>query len=147
MATAKNEQSPSAVLTLGNVMLIGAVGGVVGGVLSFVLWLIAGLLGMPTEVEIPQQGLQDLAWFQFIGFATMSGAVGGLVAGLLRNRANGAQVFTIVSVVVVVVSMAGPLSPPDSVAGSTKIVLMLTHILVFITVVPAIARKLRANVT
>ena len=128
--------------TLGSLAIVGLVGGVMGGVASFILWLIAGLLGMPTVVEIPEQGLQDLAWFQFIGFATMSGVIGGILAGLLSKLANGARIFSVVAIVVLVISMVGPLAQPETVAWSTKIVLMVTHVLVYLTVVPAVTRKM-----
>jgi len=128
--------------TLGSLTVVGVVAGVLGGVVAFILWLIAGLFGMPTQVEIPEQGLQDLAWFQFIGFATMSGALGGIVAGLLRNVGNGPRIFSIVAIVVLVVSMVGPLAQPDTVAWSTKIVLMATHVVVYLAVVPAVTRRM-----
>jgi hypothetical protein len=128
--------------TMGRLMIAGVVGGVIGGVVSFVLWLIAGAIGMPTEVNVQGQGITSLAWFQFVAFATFAGLGGGIVAGLLRNRVNAFRTFNIIAIVVLVVSMIPPLAQPAEVAWSTRIILMVTHVIVYITVVKSIQREM-----
>jgi hypothetical protein len=131
--------------TFGRLTIAGAVGGLIGGILSFLLWLLAGAIGMPTEVEVPNQGLTELAWFQFLALGFMSGIGGGVVAGFLRNSATGFKTFSIIAVIVLVLSMAGPLIQPDTVAWSTRIILMVTHVLVFIVVVKAVQKEMTSS--
>lgn len=98
---------------------------------------------MPTEVNIPGQGMVPLQWFQFIGIGTMTGLAAGVVAGLLRNSENSVRIFTTISVVVLAISFVGPfLDQPDT-AIFTKIILLLTHVVVFAAVVPALNQRLR----
>jgi predicted membrane channel-forming protein YqfA (hemolysin III family) len=131
-------QTPS----FGRIVIAGLVGGVLGGALSLALWLIAGAIGMPTGVNVQGQGIVDLAWFQFIGLSTFAGAGAGVLAALLRKKENGLRIFVFVAIVVLVISMAGPLAQPGEVAWSTRIVLMVTHIVVYITVVKSIQREM-----
>lgn len=128
--------------TFGRLVITGAVGGVLGGVASLVLWLVAGAIGMPTAVNVTGQGVVDLAWFQFIGLSFFAGIGGGIVAGFLRNRVGAFRTFNIIAIVVLVISMIGPIAQPEEVAWSTRIVLMITHVLVYITVVKAIQREM-----
>ena len=132
------EQAP----TFGKVVIAGIVGGVIGGVVSFILWLIAGAIGMPTDVNVTGQGIVSLAWFQFVAFATFAGVGGGIVAGFFRERLNGFRTFNIIAIIVLVVSMIPPLAQPAEVAWSTRIVLMVAHVIVYITVVKAIQREM-----
>jgi hypothetical protein len=128
--------------TFGRILIAGLVGGVIGGALSLALWLIAGAIGMPTGVNVQGQGVVDLAWFQFVGLSTFAGVGAGVLAGFLRNKANGFRTFNIVAIVVLVLSMLGPIAQPEEVAWSTRIVLMITHVLVYITVVKSIQREM-----
>ena len=128
--------------TFGRLVITGAVGGVLGGVASLVLWLVAGAIGMPAAVNVTGQGVVDLAWVQFIGLSFFAGIGGGIVAGFLRNRVGAFRTFNIIAIVVLVISMIGPIAQPEEVAWSTRIVLMVTHILVYITVVKAIQREM-----
>ena len=128
--------------TFGRLVITGAVGGVLGGVASLVLWLVAGAIGMPAAVNVTGQGIVDLAWYQFIGLSFFAGIGGGVVAGFLRNRPGGFRTFNIIAIVVLVISMIGPIAQPEEVAWSTRIVLMITHVLVYITVVKAIQREM-----
>ena len=102
----------------------------------------AGAIGMPAAVNVTGQGVVDLAWFQFIGLSFFAGIGGGIVAGFLRNRPGGFRTFNIIAIVVLVISMIGPIAQPEEVAWSTRIVLMITHVLVYITVVKAIQREM-----
>ncbi len=133
--------------TYGSLVLAGGVFGVLSGVVSFIIWLVASWIGMPTEVNIPGQGMVPLQWFQFIGFSTMMGLAAGVVAGLLRNAASGVRIFTTISVVVLVVSFIGPFINQADTAMFTKIILLLTHVVVFAAVVPALTQRMRGAAT
>jgi nitrate/nitrite transporter NarK len=128
--------------TFGALVIVGLVGGAIGGVVSFLIWLIAAAVGMPTEVEVPGLGITSLQWFNFILLATVSGLGAGVVAGLLRHRVSGPQILMLISVVVLIASFITPVAQPDEVAWSTRMVLGFTHILVFFTVVPALQQRM-----
>jgi hypothetical protein len=128
--------------TFGAVVIVGVVGGAIGGVLSFLVWLIAAAVGVPTEVEVPGLGITSLQWFNFILLATLSGLGAGVVAGMLRNRVSGPQILMLISVVVLIASFITPVVQPDAVAWSTRMVLGFTHIIVFFTVVPALQQRM-----
>lgn len=128
--------------TFGKLFLTGGVAGVLGGAVSFIVWWIATLIGMSDQVNVMGQGMQTLQWYQFIVFGMFSGFGGGAVAGLLRTRANGAQVFTIISVIVLVLSFATPLLNQADTEWLTKIVLLATHVIVFLAVVPTLRRRM-----
>jgi hypothetical protein len=92
--------------TFGKFFITGGVAGVLGGAVSFIIWLIAG------------------------------------VAGLLRNRPSGRTVFTVISVIVLVLSFVTPLAGQEQTEAATKIVLIATHFVVFFAVVPTLRQRM-----
>lgn len=128
--------------TFGKLFIAGGVAGVLGGAVSFIVWLIAGLIGMSDQVNVMGQGMQPLEWYQFVVFGMFSGFGGGAVAGILRNSASGARTFTIISVVVLLLSFAAPLVNQTDTEWSTKIVLLVTHVIVFLAVVPTLRQRM-----
>ena len=128
--------------TFGKLFLTGGVAGVLGGAVSFIIWLVAGLAGMSDQVNVMGQGMQALQWYQFIVFGMFSGFGGGAVAGLLRNRPSGRTVFTVISVIVLVLSFATPLAGQEQTETATKIVLLATHFVVFFAVVPTLRQRM-----
>ena len=128
--------------TFGKLFITGGVAGVLGGVVSFVVWWIATLLGMSDQVNVMGQGMQALQWYQFVVFGMFSGFGGGAVAGLLRSKESGPRIFTIISVVVLVLSFATPLVNQPETELFTKIVLLATHVIVFFAVVPTLRQRM-----
>lgn len=128
--------------TFGKLFITGGVAGVLGGVVSFVVWWIATLLGMSDQVNVMGQGMQALQWYQFVVFGMFSGFGGGAVAGLLRSKESGPRTFTIISVVVLVLSFATPLVNQPETELFTKIVLLATHVIVFFAVVPTLRQRM-----
>lgn len=126
----------------GRMMIAGFVGGTIGGAISLGLWLLGGALGMATQISVMGTVEPNLAWFQFVGLSAVSGLAAGVVAGLLRTRNNGFTTFRVIAFVVLVVSMIGPIAQPGEISWATRIVLMVTHVIVFITVVAAIKREM-----
>jgi len=128
--------------TFGKLFITGGVAGVLGGAVSFIVWLIATLAGMSDQVNVMGQGMQALQWYQFIVFGMFSGFGGGAVAGLLRNAASGRNIFTVISVVVLIASFATPLVDQAQTETATKIVLLATHFVVFFAVVPTLRQRM-----
>jgi hypothetical protein len=123
----------------------GGVAGFVGGAVSTVVWLGAESAGMPTTVEIAGQGLQDLTWMNFVGLSVVSGLGAALVALLADGRRSARRLFTSIAVVVLVLSLVPLWFQPEEVATSTRLVLALTHGVVYTAVVPRLASRLRAR--
>ncbi len=128
--------------TFGKLFITGGVAGVLSGIVSFIVWWIATLLGMSDQVNVMGQGMQALQWYQFIVFAMFSGFGAGIVAGLLREKVNGQKTFTIISVIVLVLSFATPLIGQDQTEWATKFVLLATHVIVFFAVVPTLRQRM-----
>jgi hypothetical protein len=127
----------------GRLMIAGFVGGTIGGALSLALWLLAGAIGMPTEVSVMGQLESNIMWFQFVGVSAFFGLAAGVVAGFFRSKGNGFTTFRAIALVVLVASMILPIAQPGDVAWSTRIVLMVTHVIVFITVVKSVQREMQ----
>ena len=128
--------------TFGKLFITGGVAGVLGGAVSFIVWLIATLAGMSDQVNVMGQGMQALQWYQFIVFGMFSGFGGGAVAGLLRNAASGRTIFTVISVIVLIASFVTPLAGQAQTETATKIVLIATHFVVFFAVVPTLRQRM-----
>jgi peptidoglycan/LPS O-acetylase OafA/YrhL len=122
--------------------ITGGAAGVLGGAVAFGVWLIATFLGVSDQVNVMGQGMQALQWYQFIVFGMFSGFGGGAVAGVLRNNANGPRTFTIISVIVLILSFATPLVGQGQTELATKIVLLATHVIVFFAVVPTLRQRM-----
>ena len=123
----------------------GGVAGFVGGAVSTVMWLAAESAGIPVVVDIPGQGLEALTWVNFVAVGVLSGLGAALVALLADGRRSARRVFTTVAVAVAVLSLAPLVVQPEEVATSTRIVLALTHGVVYLAVVPRLASRLRAR--
>ena len=128
--------------SFGKLFITGGVAGVMGGVVSFIVWWVATLLGMSDQVNVMGQGIQALQWYQFVVFGMFSGFGAGIVAGLLRKSDSGPRLFTIISVIVLVLSFATPLVNQSQTELATKLVLIATHIIVFFAVVPTLRQRM-----
>ena len=123
----------------------GGVSGFVGGAVAFVVWLGAESAGVPTLVDVPSLGPTALQWTDFVSVGVVTGLGAALVALLADGRRNARRLFTIIALVMLVLSMAPLVVQSDTVAMSTRIVLALTHVVLYLTVVPRLADRLRAR--
>ena len=123
----------------------GGVSGFVGGAVATVVWLGAESAGVPTLVEIPNVGLTGLQWTNFVIVAVVAGLGAALVALLADGRRASRRIFTSTAVVVLALSMAPLFLQPEDVALSTRLTLALTHVVVYLLVVPRLAGRLRAR--
>jgi hypothetical protein len=125
--------------------LEGGIAGFIGGAVSVVAWLAAESFGMPTLVEVPNMGVQALTWVNFASIGVLSGLGAALVALLVDGRRGSRRLFTTIAVVVLVGSIAPLALQPEEVATSTRVVLAVLHGVVYLTVVPRLAGRLRAR--
>jgi hypothetical protein len=123
----------------------GGVSGFVGGAVATVVWLGAESASVPTLVDVPSLGLTSLQWTNFVIVGVVAGLGAALVALLADGRRSARRLFTTIAIVMLVLSMAPLVTQPDTVAISTRIVLALTHVVVYLLVVPRLADRLRAR--
>ena len=123
----------------------GGVSGFVGGAVATVVWLGAESAGVPTLVDVPALGPTALQWTNFVSVGVLTGLGAALFALLADGRRNARRLFTIIALAMLVLSMAPLVVQPDTVALSTRIVLALTHVVLYLTVVPRLADRLRAR--
>ena len=123
----------------------GGIAGFVGGAVSTVVWLGAESAGMPTVVEIPGQGVETLTWVNFVVIGVGTGLAAALVALLADGRRRSRRIFTGIAIAVLVLSLAPLVTQPEAVATSTRVVLALTHGVVYLAVVPRLASRLRGR--
>jgi len=123
----------------------GGVSGFVGGAVATVVWLGAESAGVPTVVEIPNVGLESLTWVNFVLVSVLAGLGAALVALLADGRRSARRLFTGIAIVVLVASLAPLVRQPEAVATSTRVVLALTHGVVYLAVVPRLASRLRGR--
>jgi hypothetical protein len=123
----------------------GGVSGFVGGAVATVVWLGAESAGVPTLVDVPSLGPTALQWTNFVSVGVVTGLGAALFALLADGRRNARRLFTIIALAMLVLSMAPLVVQPDTVALSTRIVLALTHVVLYLTVVPRLADRLRAR--
>jgi hypothetical protein len=123
----------------------GGVSGFVGGAVATVVWLGAETAGVPTLVDVPNVGLIDLQWTNFVVVSVLAGLGAALAALLADGRRASRRIFTATAIVVLVLSMAPLVTQPEVVALSTRITLALTHGVVYLSVVPRLANRLRTR--
>lgn len=123
----------------------GGVAGFVGGAVSVVVWLGAEAAGVPTLVEIPGVGVEPLTWVNFVAVGLVSGLGAALVALLTDGRRSARRLFTALAVLVLLASLAPLALQPEEVTTATRIVLAVTHVVVYLAVVPRLASRLRAR--
>jgi len=123
----------------------GAAAGFVGGAVSTVVWLTATSLGVPAVVDIPSIGVGPIEWFQFVVVGVLAGFGAALVALLVDGRRSSRRLFTGIAIVVLVLSAAPLVSQPATTARTTLLVLAVTHVVVYVAIVPRLASRLRAR--
>ena len=123
----------------------GGIAGFVGGAVSTVVWLGAESAGVPTLVEIPNVGLEPLTWVNFVVVGVLVGLGAALVALLADGRRSARRLFTAIALITLVLSFAPLVLQPEQVTMATRIVLALTHGIVYVAVVPRLASRLRAR--
>jgi hypothetical protein len=123
----------------------GGVSGFVGGAIATVVWLAAEGAGVPTIVDVPNVGPLALQWTNFVIVSVLAGLGAALVALLADGRRASRRIFTSIAIAVLVLSAVPLVVQPDDVPLSTRAVLALTHLVVYLAVVPRLAGRLRAR--
>jgi hypothetical protein len=125
------------------VWAVAAVSALVAAVAVGLTALVADLAGVPLEAA-PQNadGPEAIPLWGFPMSMLMSGAVGVLIAlAVARWSRKPARTWTIATVVLTVVSVAGPITTGHA-TTATRLVLELTHVVAAAIVIPALTWRL-----
>ncbi len=123
----------------------GGLYGFVGGAVATVLWLAAETAGVTTSVEVPGRGVLHLDWIAIVTVSVVTGLGAALVALLVDGRRKARRIFTGVALTVLALSLAPIVVQPAGVGLLTRLVLAATHGVVYLAVVPRLARHLRGR--
>jgi hypothetical protein len=109
--------------------------------LSLAIYGVGRLLGVPFEVLRPgSDALQIVPWFLMFLAPLLAALVGALLAALMLGRRHARRVVFWVGTAIALLSCVSPLVQPDDVIWSTRIWLLVPHIVTWFLVVPQIAR-------
>ncbi|MEU1575499.1 DUF6069 family protein [Streptomyces collinus] len=140
---AQAPQSPSGLLSTRPVWLVGILATLAGAVVTEAFALVARAAGVPMEAASP--GATEAAEIPVGGFfgGVVFWSVAGIVLAVVLARwaEQPARTFTVTTVALTALSLAGPAVAPHT-APSTQIVLAASHVVAAAVVVPLLARRL-----
>jgi hypothetical protein len=111
------------------------------GLLSLTIYGLGRLLGVPFEVMSPgSESLQVVPWFIMLLVPLLAALVGALLAALMLGRRHARRIVFWAGTGIAVLTCAIPLVQPDDVLWSTRIWLLIPHVITWFLVVPQIAR-------
>lgn len=124
-----------------NLVYAGVVTGAWSGLLSLTIYGLGRLLGVPFEVMSPgSESLQVVPWFLMLIVPLLAALVGALLAALMLGRRHARRIVFWAGTGIAVLTCAIPLVQPDDVLWSTRIWLLIPHVITWFLVVPQIAR-------
>lgn len=124
-----------------NLVYAGVVTGAWSGLLSLTIYGLGRLLGVPFEVMSPgSESLQVVPWFLMLLVPLLAALVGALLAALMLGRRHARRIVFWAGTGIAVLTCAIPLVQPDDVLWSTRIWLLIPHVITWFLVVPQIAR-------
>ena len=130
----------------GRVLITGAVFGVLLAIICFVLYWILRLLGVPFEVQTPgSTGLTLVSSWQVVLTSIAAGVLGAAVAGLFRTVVSGPRLVAVLLGALTLASCSGPLVQPAEVTMSTRLSLVLFHLIVGGTLTWALSRAVTSE--
>ncbi|MFE8993140.1 DUF6069 family protein [Streptomyces collinus] len=136
-------RTPSGLLSTRPVWLVGILATLAGAVVTEAFALVARAAGVPMEAASP--GATEAAEIPVGGFfgGVVFWSVAGIVLAVVLARwaEQPARTFTVTTVALTALSLAGPAVAPHT-APSTQIVLAASHVVAAAVVVPLLARRL-----
>ncbi|MGC5038740.1 MULTISPECIES: DUF6069 family protein [unclassified Streptomyces] len=127
------------------VWLVGVLATLAGAVVTEAFALVTRAAGVPMEAASPGAGeaaeIPVGGFFGGVVFWSVAGIV--LAVALARWARRPARTFTVTTVALTVLSLAGPAVAPHT-AVSTQVVLAVSHLVAAAVIVPLLARRLSA---
>jgi hypothetical protein len=113
--------------------------GAYSGVICLILYVFARVIGVPFEVQ-GVGGVAVLPWIVVLLIPLAAGVAGAALAGLLRGVRFGGRIVLLIGTVLALLSCISPIVQPAEVIWSTRIWLLVMHVITWLLVVPQIAR-------
>ncbi|MFF7723978.1 DUF6069 family protein [Streptomyces luteogriseus] len=139
----QTQRTESGLLSTRPVWLVGILATLAGAVVTEAFALVARAAGVPMEAASP--GATEAAEIPVGGFfgGVVFWSVAGIVLAVVLARwaEQPARTFTVTTVALTALSLAGPAVAPHT-AISTQIVLAASHVVAAAVVVPLLARRL-----
>lgn len=136
-------RSTRSILATSPVWLVGVLAAVAGAIVTELFALGARVIGVPMEAG--SLGADTAAPIPLGGFAmgTLMWSVVGIILAVVLARwaKRPARTFVVTTVVLTVLSLAGPVMAVDT-ATATKVVLALSHLVAAAVVIPPLALRL-----
>ena len=124
-----------------NLLYAGVVTGTWSGLISLAIYGIGRLLGVPFEVARPgSEGLQVVPWFLMLLVPLLAALVGALLTAIMLGRRHARRIVFWGGTAIAVLSCVSPLLQPADVLWSTRIWLLIPHVVTWFLVVPQLAR-------
>jgi len=115
----------------GRVLVTGLTFGVILTIPTALIYGVLRLAGVPFETTSPGQATPTLVgWWQILLAPIVAGVAGAALAGTFRTLYTGPRVAALVLGALTLLSCAGPLAQPATVTTSTKVALVVLHLLV-----------------
>ncbi len=131
----------SAVPRVGDLVYAGVVTGAWSGLLSLLVYGIGRLLGVPFETRAPfSDGEAVVPWFVVLLVPLIAGVGGALLSTLALGRPHARRIVFWAGTAIALVTVASPLIQPVDVLWSSRIWLLLPHVITWFLVVPQLAR-------
>jgi len=131
-------QSPQTVVSrpapYPRILITGIVFGVLAAIPVSVLYWILRLLGVPFEAQ-QTFGSSDapvtlIGWWQVVMACVVAGLLAAVVAGVFRTLVSGPRIAAIALAAITLASCAGVVMQPATVPWSTRLSLIVLHLLV-----------------
>lgn len=124
-----------------NLLYAGVVTGTWSGLISLAIYGVGRLLGVPFEVARPgTEGLQVVPWFLMLLVPLLAALVGALLTAIMLGRRHARRIVFWGGTAIAVLSCVSPLLQPADVLWSTRIWLLVPHVVTWFLVVPQLAR-------
>ena len=131
----------SAVPHTSNLVYAGIVTGAWSGLLSLLVYGIGRLLGVPFEVFRPGSDTLEVVPWLLVLFVPLIAAVGGaLLAAIALGRPHARRIVFWAGTALACLSCVNPLVQPAEVLWSSRIWLLIPHVITWALVVPQLAR-------
>ncbi len=143
--TATHPRTVSRPAPYGRVLITGVVFGVLVMIPTVVLYWILRLLGVPFEASRGSEEPTLITTWQMIAAPIVAGFLAAALAGTFRTLYHGPRIAAIVLGALTLASCAAPILQPDSVPSSTKVSLIVLHLLVGGVLTWALARAITSE--
>ncbi len=124
-----------------NLVYAGVVTGAWSGLLSLVVYVLGRLLGVPFEMFRPgSDTLEVVPWLMVLIVPIVAAVGGALLASLALGRRHARRMVFWAGTLIALASCASPLIQPAEVIWSSRIWMLIPHLITWLLVVPQIAR-------